>query len=473
MPGQFRPSSESRRFESWLMNGQAQAVETALKQPSYPSTRKALAHTLLIRGCGFALGIGNSIVVARGLGAEGRGHLSVLLTAAMFLGLLCGPFSASNTILLGRDPRRLRTLIQHSAIAALLALLAILGLYLLLPGDLAGAALGIVSPQWTWLLFGLLGLQILSGSLQGLLLGRQEFYFSNYLSFGNGVLTLVLNVVLIVGLGWDVTGALLALIAAWAAVAGLSLWRLRGMPEWSLSSGRISPPLFSEGLSIGLRAIASNFPSLLMLRSDIFLVQRFLGPAPVGIYTVAVNVAEMILIVGSALNTIAFAKAASEQSSEASVIRSAKFSLLVSLGFWLFLGVTSWAIFPLAYGAEFQPAVMPCLVVMAGVCAWAFATPLAGYIVGKSGYPRAFVIATWAGFIVNLLLNLLLINRYGIGGAALATALAYTLTAAITLRIFAKMTRHDLKQILVPDTSDWRVIVQGYLSLKERYWALR
>jgi O-antigen/teichoic acid export membrane protein len=422
---------------------------------------------------GFGLGIGNSILVARGLGAEGRGQLSLLLTTAMFLSLLLGPFSASNTILLGRDPKQLRTLVSHSLVGALLAVLIIIGLYLLLPSRLTAFALGDASQLWVWLLFGVLGFQILSGSLQGLLLGQQEFYFTNYLSFFNGFLTLILNIAFILWLGWDVSGALLAFVITWAAVFIFSFWQLQRSGEWRMSSNQLSAPLLSEGVLIGLRAVASNFPSLLMMRSNVFLVQYFLGSASVGVYTVAVSVAEMVLIVGSSLNTIAFAKAASEQGTEASAVRSAKISLLISLGFWLFLTLAGWIIFPLAYGTEFRASIVPCLIVMAGVSAWAFTTPLAGYIVGRGGYPRSFVAATWFGFIANLLLNLLLIPHYGIVGAALATAVAYALTSIFILRIFARMAQQDLSRILIPDAADWQVFVQGYLLLKNRYLALR
>ena len=436
-----------------------------------PSTRKAFAHTLLVRAIGFGVGIGNSVLVARGLGAEGRGHLSVYLTAAMFLSLLLGPFSASNTILLGRNPKLMRTLIYHSLTWTLLAVLSLLGLYWLAPPHFIKLVLDKTLPPWVWLLFIILSFQILAGGFQGLLLGRQDFYFSNYLSVINGAVMLGLNVIFIAWLNWDVTGAMLAFAITWMLSAAFAFWRLQVTEERQMNVGHFSLPLFQEGLTIGLRAIASNFPSLLMLRSDVFLLQYFCGSAPVGIYTVAVSVAEMVLIVGGALNTIAFAKAASQQGIEASVIRSAKFSLIASLGFWALLSLTGRWLFPLAYGREFAAAVAPCLIVMIGICAWNFGTPLMGYVVGKASYPLSYLIAVFGGFIINLACNVILIPRYGSLGAAWATAIAYVATALIGLRVFSRMTGTRMLIVLRPDRDDLNVILN--LIRQNRYFALK
>jgi O-antigen/teichoic acid export membrane protein len=447
-------------------------VQVDPRQQIFPSIRAAFAHTLAVRVLGFILGIGNSILVARSLGADGRGHLSLLLSAAMFLSLIFGLFTSSNTILLGREPWKLRTLICHSFIGALLSLLVLWGLYESLPRHLIALVLGNVPDLWMNLLFGILGFQVLAGSLNGLLLAQQEFYFINYVSVINGASILVLNALFIIWLGLSVTGALLVFMISWTGVSVISFWRLRQSRAWSAGLMTFSLSSFWEGLAIGARAIMSNLPALLMLRSDVFLVQYFLGAAPVGIYTVAVNVAEMVLIVGGALNTIAFAKAASEQGNDDGVIRSAQFSLIISLGFWLFLGVSGWWLFPLAYGEEFKASYTLSLIVMCGICAWGFCAPLVGYIVGRAGYPASYIGATSVGFIINLLLNLVMIPRYGIVGAALTTAITYTLTGLIVLWIFAKMTQRNVKRILIPDRADLHWIRQGYLLLKKLYLAL-
>jgi O-antigen/teichoic acid export membrane protein len=439
-------------------------VETSGRE-SYPSTRAAFMNTMVVRVVASFLGLANSVLIARALGAEGRGRLSLLLTTAMFLGMVLGPFCASNTILLGREPKNLRTLIYTSAVGVLPSLAVALLVYAFIPGGELAHSLGNVWRLWVGLLFLLLGLQILSGGLNGLLLGKQEFYFANYVAVAGGVVTLALNLGLILWLGLGVTGALLAVVITYVGTSALSLWWLWRAPSLAAEFSR---PLFKEGLLIGARAISANLPSLLMLRSDLFLIQYFSGPAQVGTYVVAVNVAEMVLLVSGTLNTIAFAKAASQSGVEDSVIRSSKFSLIVGLVFWLLLTVTGSWLFPRVFGAEFGTCFIPCLIVMAGVCMWSFSAPLAGYIVGRKGYPRGYVLLTWAGFVINLLVNVILIPRYQIVGAAAGTAIAYFVTSVFVLLMFARMTRRTLTHVLIPNTADLDAAFQGYLLMKSR-----
>ena len=441
-------------------------MKTEQRQTAYTSTRNAFAHTLLVRLLGFALGMCNSIVVTRWLGATGRGHLSLLLTAGMFFQLVLGVFALSNTILVGRNPKWLRPLIYQSLFGALLSPLVLCGIYVLLPRKFVPLLFGEVSDLWVYLLAGGVCFQIFAGNLNGLLLGRQDFYFSNYTSLINSAVTLTLGIFFIVSFNLGVAGALLAILVSWAVVTAFSVWRLRRCEEWDRSSSVLSPVLLKDGTVIGMRAIASNLPWQLAVRSDVYLILYFLGPAEVGVYTVAVYITELVFFVSSSLSTIAFAKAASERDVEDSIIRSARFSLMASVSFWAFLGIAGWWLFPLIYGEEFKHSVAPGLILMAGVSANCFFAPLAGYITARADFPSSYMAATSAGFISNLVLNLLLIPRYGIAGAAFSTAFAYTLTAIIVLRMFARMTQRTVRSVILPNVSDIDRVLQGYMILR-------
>jgi O-antigen/teichoic acid export membrane protein len=420
----------------------------------FPSIGAAFTHTMAVRAVGFVLGFANSIVVARALGAEGRGQLSLILTAALFLGLVLGPLAAANTILLGREPAAVRVLAVNSAVGALVAALLCALLLLAAPAPLLELALGTTGLLFAGLLTLLVGFQVLAGALNGLLLGRQEFFFTNYTSLANGGAAFALNVLFLVLLGLHVPGALLALALAWALMIGLSLARLRAYGDWPASPPRFSAARFTDALAVGGRAIAANLPAVLMLRSDVFLVQFYMGTAPVGIYTVGVSVAELVLVVGAALNSIAFAKAASQPGSEGGIARSARFALVIGLAAWAGLLVAAPWFFPFAYGAEFAAAATPAVIVMAGVVAWSFQTPLAGFIVGRASYPRSYIGIVTLGFLVNLGLNVILIPAYGLNGAAAATVAAYVVSAILVLRSFSRLTGLRGGAVLVPTRED-------------------
>jgi O-antigen/teichoic acid export membrane protein len=434
---------------------------------SFPSIAAAFAHTIGVRAAGFVLGFVNSVVVARGLGVEGRGQFSLLLTAALFLGLVLAPLTSANTILTGREPAAARTLAANSAVAALLAALAGAAVLFAMPDAALARFLGAPGHALLALLALFLGVQVFGGALNGLLLGRQEFYFTNHISLLNGGATLALNVAFIVLLGWHVGGALLALGAGWAVVIAASLIRLRTWEEWPRSGLRFSAPHFREGLAIGGRAIAANLPVLLMLRSDIFLVQYYMGVGAVGVYSIGVVIAELILIVGASLNSIAFAKAASEPGAEAGIARAARFALVLTITGWFVMAATAHWFFPLAYGAGFAAAATPAVIVMAGIVAWNFQTPLAGFIVGRASYPAGYIGIVVVGFVANVILNVILIPRFGLNGAAAATAAAYTLTAFLVTIGFARMTGLTARSLVVLSRADLaagRALVAGFIK---------
>lgn len=404
---------------------------------AYPGIRAVFLQTLVTRGIGFVLGMANSILVARALGAEGRGEFTLLLTVLMFLSLVLGQIGNSNTILLGRDEGDLGTLLVHS----LLFTMASVGLVFVGYATLSHRfdfleAIGAQGLAIVALFFATLGLQVFSGGLNGLLVGRQDFSFTNLLSIGAALLVLGMNYLLLFVVGLGVLGALASLAANLAFTCLGSLFWLSRFGGALPPRRWFSAPLFVAGLGLGARAAASNLATALMLRFDVFLVEYYLGTRSVGVYSVAVNVAELVLLISGTLNTIAFAKAATEGSVAGGVARSATFSLAASLAFWAFLAVAGRALLPLAFGEDFRDSYIPCLLVMAGVTAQCFSAPLMGYLHGAGGYPRKLMLISWLGFGANAICNVVLIPLMGISGAALATALAYSATALLVLAMF-------------------------------------
>lgn len=78
----------------------------------------------------------------------------------------------------------------------------------------------------------------------------------------------------------------------------------------------------------------------------------------------------------------------------------------------------------LYFGQDFAPAVGPLLLLLPGVLGLALSRPIFAIGQGK-GELRMLVLATGAASVLNLLLNVLLIPRYGMYGAAVATSIGY------------------------------------------------
>jgi O-antigen/teichoic acid export membrane protein len=415
----------------------------------------------------FIFGFANSILVARSLGPQGRGYLSLLLTAALFSGLILCPFNNSGTVLIGRNPDKLKTLTYNSLLGAVLAIFLLFCIYAVCPKNLIIGLLGNLPKEWLYLLFGLISFQILTGSLNGLLMGLEEYYFGNYIMLFNYTAVFFLNIVVLLWFRLGVTGAMFVFTLAQFGVFAATFLRLRASKRWNPNSRVFFTPHIMESITMGMRAIAANLAALMIFRSNVFFIKYFLGPAQVGIYAVGINVAEMVLVVGSILNVVIFSRAAAQKNIEESVVRSARFSFFAGLAFFLLVAITGKWIFPLAYGREFAGSLVPCLIVMLGVAVSNFYAPISGYIVGRAGYPVSYLLANFIGLILSIVLNIFLIPVFGLYGAAVSVVLAFLVTGFMLLLIFAKMVKKPVKKILMPDVNDWSFL-SGRLSALNR-----
>jgi Na+-driven multidrug efflux pump len=74
------------------------------------------------------------------------------------------------------------------------------------------------------------------------------------------------------------------------------------------------------------------------------------------------------------------------------------------------------------------------------------------------GYPRVILLAGLVALLVNIGLNILLIPRMGVSGAALASAVSYTLNALVVLTAFLRISGLRAAVVLVPRGSDFRLL---------------
>ena len=163
------------------------------------------------------------------------------------------------------------------------------------------------------------------------------------------------------------------------------------------------------------------------------------SPAAVGLYVVASRGADLIAMVLLAVNT-AFAPTLARlfaqgqrRQLEHTVARSTRLITLVSLplalGFILFGDL-----FLRLFGPEFAAARTTLVILSLGQLVNA-ATGTVGMLLNMTGHERDTALAVGVSAVLNVVLNLLLIPRFGLSGAAIATALG-TLVWNVLLSLF-------------------------------------
>lgn len=240
--------------------------------------------------------------------------------------------------------------------------------------------------------------------------------------------------------GWAIVVSLLAADVAVAAGAWLRIvlvLRRRRVPL----QGRADRELAKRMAGFGWRNQVGGVLGLVNLRLDFLVLGAIAGPAAVGIYAVASKLAELLRLPALALTWVAYPKIArlGPQAVVARVRRLGPQLLATGLGGAVLLAAVAVPTLPWVYGREFSSARWPALIIVAGLVVEPWAGLATGYLLG-TGRPGLNSWLQGVGVIATLVLDVVLIPRFGVVGAAVASAVAYLLTDAALVVALHRLT---------------------------------
>jgi len=254
--------------------------------------------------------------------------------------------------------------------------------------------------------------------------------YSEPIKAGNRILFVCLAIPLVY-VGYGVTGVLVGTIVAnaVAVVAGIALVHRELSVTRAVRSSADGLP--RRGLmSFNTLSVVLVLLMMSLYHVDVLLLQWFTGSTSVGHYKAALKMAEFLWFVPLAIQMV-FVQSMSNLWSNDRVERvtaitskSTRYTFLLTAVMALGLAALADVAVPLYYGAEAEPAVDPLVVLLPGVLGFALARPILAASQGK-GDLAAPIAATGVAAGANLGLNLLLIPRYGMVGAAAATSVGY------------------------------------------------
>ena len=224
-------------------------------------------------------------------------------------------------------------------------------------------------------------------------------------------------------------GAICALIAGSFTTTILIMWliRFRIFPEYS--SCRRTPVARSL-LSFSWPLALTGFTFLFVSKTDKILLGYYLSSEDVGIYSPALVIAGMLVFVAEAFKYI-FLPTVSEHFANKDI--SGLELLFKSTSKWIFLIVLPMffliMLFPreiitLLYGSKYVGGYMALIILSLGI-AMNDLSGTAGNILVGGGHTKLNLICEVIAAATNIVLNIILIPRYGIVGAAAATGISY------------------------------------------------
>jgi O-antigen/teichoic acid export membrane protein len=382
--------------------------------------------TFISQMAGILFTVLTTAVIARWLGPEGKGIIDLALLVPGMLSLfLSGGINVANVYFAGTRRLDVPILTENSIKFAILA--TILGVVIVGILIASGWLLFLVPGISTWLvLLAMVGLpfRLLSSYLSGILLGLQRIITVNMINLVQNILTLILIIFLVIGLRMGLSGPILSSLGA--GMLGLIILIIILHREGSLSEPHRNPSAMHSILSFGLKGYIGNVLQFFNYRLDMFLVNYFIGSGSVGIYSVSVGLAEILWYFPNAVGFVIFPKATATKPEVMSAFTPKVF--LITLGVTALgaigLMVLGKTFIQLIYSFAFVDAYIPMLVLLPGVILLGGAKVLTNEIAGR-GYPQYNSINAGIALILTVIFDLILIPRFGILGAALASSIAY------------------------------------------------
>lgn len=386
----------------------------------------------------------NGVLIARLLGPDGRGRYAVLVLVPVtcyaighlgfFQGLVHGSIKERASL----PVRALHALIMAGALGVVLMGVAALVFRTGWLGQFETA-----SPVTVALAVAGLPMMLLNHFAQAILLGRDDLARRNILRLLEPAVYFGGSLVLLIGMGLGLPGAMGAWIASHWVVGFVSLSWLVPMaaevgfrPDWRR---------LLQDLRFGLESFGGAVAIFLLHRQDQALVAYFLDDADVGNYAVAYSLIMMMGILPNAIQAAFLPKVTSAWYGDGGREEMTPFVCRVMVAISTVLGLGAVVVIrPLVrlfYGEAYLPAVPPFLVLLPGVIVLAGLSALHSAMQARSAQRWVSVGAALA-LVANVLLDIWWIPRFGIVGAAAASMVAYILMVALVAWAFLSIDRH-------------------------------
>ena len=398
-------------------------------------------------------GLATGIITARLLGPHDRGVFTVLLLLPMTLvNFAKMGVAQANVYYIRKRGASVGTVASNSLVLSLIvSVLLVVACYFARPWVLdpftKGAPTRLVILALTAIPFTMIESYFLS-----ILQAVENFRAYNLQSIYKAVFSFVTIAVAMLAFHGRLWAALMSQLIV---IAGANLWLLFQVRQVAPYSFRWDRDVGRGTLEFGLKSYLQTLAAHLHYRIDVYLIAYFLDPTQVAFYSIAVNMTNPILQIPDAIGTVIFPRLAGASDGDAHVqtavtCRHTLFATILAAMFYAGVGSQVLTIF---YGNRYAPAIPPMLLMLPGIIMISLYQILTRNFTSRNRQ-QVNIVAAGIALGVNFTSNLILIPRYGIAGAAVSTAVWYTLAALLLLIVFLRESGSGLRATVMIRATD-------------------
>lgn len=199
----------------------------------------------------------------------------------------------------------------------------------------------------------------------------------------------------------------------------------------------------------------TNIIQFLAYRVDYWLVVFFKGEEALGLYSLAVRLSQLFWILPLLFAGIIFPQTADSKivNYELRVITLVRITVAILFLAGLVAIMLARPLFPFLFGKPYERSVEPFIYLLPGIFLFSVNILLAAYYAGKKQLHVNFIGSTMC-FLIVLFLDLVLIPRYGINGAAIASTIAYSASGLYFIWRFTNFNRRKMSDLLFLKSRD-------------------
>ena len=367
-----------------------------------------------------------SIVIARVLGADGKGVFTTVLTlAGTFVSVFSFGFTESVTYFIAQKKLKDNYLQPILLISTGLVLLSLIVLYYLEP-IFQRNILSDIPPNLINFVYLFIFFNLFNNLFSSFLKGRKEFAISNYLSIYVSIIRLALMATIAVFYEADVQMFIGISLIVSITNSLFAYYYLKTRSDSILSYQNYVAPYYSL-FKYGIKSHVGSLLSQLEYQTDIFIMLIFLSPEAIGYYSVSYGTALIIRYITNSLNNVLFPELSSRKSkADAITVHNKVIRTNIFLN-----GIASIMIiiigYPLiyyGYGLEFKISYLLMIILIPGIWVDSVFRILLTWYKGIN-QPQISSLFTMFSLLINIILFYYLVPIYGIYGAGIASLSTY------------------------------------------------
>ena len=396
------------------------------------------------------------VVYARLLGPSGRGQLSLCMMV-LGCGVLLGGLGGEIPIMLwsADGKRESSEWLPSVFFCGLLGSVLASGLWVALFWWWRPAFLHGISGALAILILGSFPFSVFGTYSLALLVGLERLRERSVLVVSSQFITLVVTVALLHFLHPSAELALIGVLIGLLVALLLAALYLRPYARlFERSKGALSK--VGAALSLGIRGQLGNVATFFNYRLDVFVVNYYLNTAEVGLYALGVMISETLWQVPNAAALALVPRSARDldrSGSDFTCLVCRQVFTVACLTAIAVAALSGWLI-PLIFGNKFGPSVAVIWWILPGTIALAVSKVMCADLLGR-GMPEYSTMFAFVTLVLTVGLDLLLIPRMGIRGAALASSAAYLTNSLLVAGVLKRKLGVTWKALYVPSRTEF------------------